>query len=145
VASPGEPDAPARHNFVTTATATRRYAHAIPMVLSASLNAAAHSQVHTVSASTSFLPEPVFLAVIAALVLWVVVYLLYKLVMTERKDFGMPVKRRLLCRGLRVDHDQSAEVPFWWNDLQVQRAVRNHWKQTLRAPLAATSESRAQV
>jgi hypothetical protein len=83
-----------------------------------------------------FLPQPVFVALIMALVMWVVVYMLYKLVMTERKDFGMPIRRRLLCKRLRVDHDQSAEVPFWWTDLQVQLAVRNHWKQTLRGPVS---------
>jgi hypothetical protein len=83
-----------------------------------------------------FLPQPVFLALIIALVMWVVVYMLYKLIMTERKDFGMPVRRRLLCKRLRVDHDRSAEVPFWWTDLQVQLAVRAHWKQTLRGPVS---------
>lgn len=93
--------------------------------------------VHT-AASTGFLPQPVFLAVILALIVWIVVYLLYKLIMTERKDFGMPVKRRILCRRLRVDHDQSADVPLWWTDLQVQLALRNHWKQTLRAPVSAS-------
>ncbi|MBV9101690.1 MAG: hypothetical protein JOZ46_02760 [Candidatus Dormibacteraeota bacterium] len=72
-----------------------------------------------------------------ALVMWVVVYLLYKFVMTKRKDFGLPVRRRILCRKLRVDRDQSAEVPFWWTDLQIQIAVGSHWKQTLRAPLVA--------
>lgn len=87
-----------------------------------------------------FLPQPVFLAVIIALVMWIVVYMLYKLIMTERKDFGMPVRRRLLCKRLRVDHDQSAEVPFWWTDLQVQIAVRNHWKQTLRGPVSQSAD-----
>ncbi len=75
------------------------------------------------------IPGDVYLAATGALVCWVVVYLVYKVVMTGRKDFGMPVKRRLLCKHLRVDHDQSAEVPIWWTDLQVQRAVRAHWRQ----------------
>ena len=29
----------------------------------------------------------------------------------------------MLCAHMRVDHDQSAEVPIWWTHLQVQRAV----------------------
>ncbi|MBV8445588.1 MAG: hypothetical protein JOZ92_06700 [Candidatus Dormibacteraeota bacterium] len=102
---------------------------------------AAPQDVSHATATTGFLPDPVFLAVIAALLVWIVVYLLYKLIMTERKDFGMPVRRRILCRGLRVDHDQLADVPLWWTDLQVQLALRNHWKQTLRAPVHAPSEA----
>lgn len=95
--------------------------------------------------STTSIPGDVYLAAIGALVCWVVVYLLYKVVMTGRKDFGLPVRRRLLCHSLRVDHDQSAEVPFWWTDLQVQRAVRAHWRQTLRVPFATPSEARALI
>jgi hypothetical protein len=71
-------------------------------------------------------------AIVAALLLWIVVYLLYRVVMTRRKDFGIPVRRRLLCRRLRVDRDQTAEAPFWWTDLQIQLAVSNHWRQSLR-------------
>src|ERR1700720_3046984 len=83
----------------------------------------------------------VYLAALGALIFWVVVYLVYKVVMTGRKDFGMPVRRRVLCKHLRVDHDQSAEVPIWWTDLQVQRAVRAHWRHTLRLPFGTASEA----
>jgi hypothetical protein len=91
------------------------------------------------------LPGNVYLAAIGALVLWVAVYLIYKVVMTGRKDFGMPVKRRVLCKRLRVDHDQSAEVPIWWTDLQVQRAVKAHWRSALRLPFGAAPETKAQL
>jgi hypothetical protein len=84
--------------------------------------------------------EVIYLAAIAALVLWVVLYLVYRVVMTGRKDFGMPVKRRLLAFRLRVDRDQRADVPFWWTDLQIQRAIRSHWRNTLRSPFASGSE-----
>jgi hypothetical protein len=40
----------------------------------------------------------VYLAAIGLLVCLVVVYLVYKIAMTGRRDYGMPVKRRLLCR-----------------------------------------------
>lgn len=85
--------------------------------------------------------QTVFLAIVAALVLWLVVYLAYKVWMTSRRDFGVPVRRRLLARKLTVHEDQRADVPFWWTDLQVQRAVRSHWKRSLRAP--ASSSDRA--
>jgi hypothetical protein len=78
--------------------------------------------------------ETVFLAIIAALVLWLVVYLTYKVWMTSKRDFGVPIRRRLLARKLTVHEDQRAEVPFWWTDLQVQRAVRSYWKRSLRSP-----------
>ena len=98
------------------------------------------------SASKPFsIPGDVYLAATAALVCWLVVYFTYKVVMTGRKDFGMPVKRRLLCKRLRVEHDQSAEVPIWWTDLQVQRAVRAHWRNSLRMPVGAGSDARSQV
>jgi len=103
------------------------------------LAAAAHS---TKSGS---IPGDVYLAATGALVCWVVVYLIYKVVMTGRKDFGMPVKRRLLCKHLRVDHDQSADVPIWWTDLHVQRAVRAHWRHTLRLPFGTAPEPRSQL
>ena len=80
-----------------------------------------------------FSPQ-VLVAIMAALLLWVVVYMLYRLIMTKRKDFGLPVRRRIFCLGLRVDRDQIADVPFWWTDLQIQVAVGNHWRQTLRTP-----------
>ena len=85
--------------------------------------------------------EVVYLAAIAALVVWVIVYLIYRVVMTGRKDFGMPVRRRLLRFRLRVDRDQAADVPFWWTDLQIQRAVRSHWRTALRSPFAGGPES----
>ena len=85
--------------------------------------------------------EVIYLALIAGLVFWVILYLVYRVMMTGRKDFGMPVRRRLFAIHLRVDRDQSADVPFWWTDLQIQRAVRAHWRQTLRSPFAAGSEA----
>jgi len=103
--------------------------------MTALLSATAHP-----SSPAGFQFDPVYVAIFMALLVWVVVYLLYKLIMTQRKDFGMPVRRRILCKRLRVDHDQSAEVPFWWTDLQVQLAVRTHWKNTLRGPQAGQSE-----
>ena len=96
------------------------------------LAAAAHA------AKSGSIPGDVYLAATAALVCWVVVYLVYKVVMTGRRDFGMPVKRRLLCKHLRVDHDQST-------DLQVQRAVRAHWRHSLRLPFGAGSDARSQL
>jgi hypothetical protein len=67
---------------------------------------------------------------IAALVGWIVLYLVYKV--AWRRDFGLPVRRRLLARRLVVDRDQIAFVPFWWTDIQVQRAVNGYWKRTLK-------------
>jgi hypothetical protein len=81
----------------------------------------------------------VYLAAVGALIVWIVVYLIYRVVMTARKDFGMPVRRRMLCAQMRVDHDQSADVPFWWTDLQVRHAVRAHWRQTMRLPFGSGS------
>ena len=67
---------------------------------------------------------------IVALVGWIILYLAYKF--AWRRDFGLPVRRRLLARRLVVDRDQMAFVPFWWTDLQVQRAVNGYWKRTLK-------------
>ena len=89
--------------------------------------------------STGPFSEVVYLALIAALVVWVIVYLVYKLVMTGKRDFGLPVRRRVFCRKLRVHGDQRADVPFWWTDLQVQRAVRSYWRRSLRSPFDSTS------
>lgn len=61
---------------------------------------------------------------------WMALYLLYK--MAWRRDFGLPVRRRLLVSGLRVEREQLALVPFWWSDIQVQRALDAHWRRTLR-------------
>jgi amino acid permease len=77
--------------------------------------------------------ETVYLAIIAALVVWLIVYLAYKLRMTSKRDFGFPVRRRLLCLHLTVHDNQQADVPFWWTDLQVQRAVKSYWRRSLRS------------
>jgi hypothetical protein len=79
-----------------------------------------------------------YLALVAGLIFWIVLYFSYRVVMTGRRDFGLPVRRRLLVFGLKVDKDQSADVPFWWTDLQVQRAVRSYWRQTLRSPFGGS-------
>ncbi len=109
----------------------------MPLLLAAAANASTATGVH--------IPGNVYLAATAALVCWVLVYVVYKVVMTGRKDFGMPIRRRLLCKNLRVDHDQSAEVPIWWTDLQVQRAVRAHWRTALRVPFGSAPEARGQL
>jgi hypothetical protein len=83
----------------------------------------------------------VYFAVIGALVAWAAVYLVYRIVMTRHRDFGMPVRRRLLCSHLRIHRDESAEVPIWWTDIQIARAVRAHWRDCLRLPFA---DARAQ-
>ena len=105
------------------------------------LAAASSQHSHAAQSSGGLGTELIYLAAIAALVFWVILYLIYRVVMTGRKDFGMPVRRRLFALHLRVDRDQSADVPFWWTDLQIQRAVRAHWRQTLRSPFAAGSEA----
>jgi hypothetical protein len=75
------------------------------------------------------------LAFLAFLVMWVVVYMLYK--MFWHADFGLPVRRRLLARRLITDRDQVAFAPIWWSDLQIQRAVSAHWRKTLRTTVQA--------
>jgi hypothetical protein len=67
---------------------------------------------------------------LAALLAWVVLYLVYKI--AWRRDFGLPVRRRMLTAGLHVERDQVAYVPFWWSDIQVQRALDDHWRRTMR-------------
>ena len=67
---------------------------------------------------------------IVALVGWIILYLVYRV--GWRRDFGLPVRRRLLVRRLTVERDQVAFVPFWWSDIQVQRAVNGYWKRTLK-------------
>jgi hypothetical protein len=69
-------------------------------------------------------------AAVAAGLGCLIVYLLVRVF--HRPDFGVPVRRRLLRRGLRVRRDQFAEVPIWWSNLQVRRALTSHWKQSLR-------------
>jgi hypothetical protein len=73
-------------------------------------------------------------AVLAFLLAWIVLYMLYK--MFWRADFGLPVRRRLLCNSMSVQLDQVAFVPLWWSDLQIQRAVTAHWKKSLRSTVA---------
>jgi len=75
------------------------------------------------------------LGVLAFLLAWIVVYLVYK--MFWHSDFGLPVRRRLLSKGMRVERDQVAFVPMWWSDLQIQRAVSAHWKHSLRTTVGA--------
>ncbi|MGP8161326.1 MAG: hypothetical protein ACLQGJ_08940 [Candidatus Dormibacteria bacterium] len=71
---------------------------------------------------------------IAVLAGCLVSYLAYKLF--YRPDFGMPVRRRLLARRIRFRRDQFADAPMWWSDLQIQRAIRGHWKRSLRDTVA---------
>jgi hypothetical protein len=85
-------------------------------------------------------PRSLVLWVVVLLVLWVVAYFLYRMAMTKRRDFGMPVRRRLLCRSLKVRRDEVAEVPFWWTDLQVQHALGTHWRYSLRSPFLPPPE-----
>lgn len=72
--------------------------------------------------------------VLAFLVGWIAAYLIYKIFW--RSDFGLPVRRRLLCSGLTIQRDQVAFVPLWWSDLQIQRAVSAHWKNALRSTVS---------
>ena len=67
---------------------------------------------------------------VAALLAWIVLYFVYKI--AWRRDFGLPVRRRVLQGRLRVERDQVAYVPFWWSDIQVQRALDGHWRRTMR-------------
>jgi hypothetical protein len=75
------------------------------------------------------------MAVLAFLLAWIVFYLVYK--MFFHPDFGLPVRRRLLTGRMTVERDQRAIVPLWWSDLQIQRAVSAHWKNSLRATVGA--------
>jgi hypothetical protein len=75
------------------------------------------------------------LGVLAFLLAWIVAYLLYK--MFWHADFGLPVRRRLLSSGMKIERDQVAFVPMWWSDLQIQRAVSAHWKHSLRSTVGA--------
>src|SRR5690348_15176479 len=67
-------------------------------------------------------------------------YLAYKILWHH--DFGVPVRRRLFTRGLKVERDQVAFVPIWWSDLQVQRAIKSHWKATLRGSFTPQTPAR---
>jgi hypothetical protein len=81
-------------------------------------------------------------AILAFLLGWIVLYMLYK--MFWRADFGLPVRRRLLSTRISVQGDQVAFVPLWWSDLQIQRAVSAHWKNTLRSSVAGAPDRRLQ-
>ncbi len=79
-------------------------------------------------------------AFLAFLLAWIVVYLVYK--MFFHPDFGLPVRRRLLTSRMTIERDQRAVVPLWWSDLQIQRAVSAHWKNSLRSTVGASPARR---
>jgi len=85
------------------------------------------------SFSPSAMTSRQYAVVLCALVACVVLYLIYKVAWP--RDFGMPVRRKVLCRRLRIVKDQMAFVPLWWSDVQVQRAIRVHWRETLERSL----------
>jgi hypothetical protein len=68
-------------------------------------------------------------ALLAGLI-WILFYVVYKI--GWRRDYGLPVRRRILAHRLTVVRNQVAFVPFWWSDLQIQRAINSYWKRTLR-------------
>jgi len=76
--------------------------------------------------------------VIVGLLFFLILYLAYKFAWP--RDYGIPVRRRLLVASMRIDRDQVAFVPFWWSDLQVQRAVRAHWKDALRQNFSSRTQ-----
>jgi hypothetical protein len=80
--------------------------------------------------------------ILAVLLGWIAVYLIYK--MFWHADFGLPVRRRLLCTRMSVQRDQMASVPLWWSDLQIQHAVSVHWKNSLRSTVAPAPDHRLQ-
>ena len=67
---------------------------------------------------------------VAGLCTCLLLYVVYKV--AWRRDYGMPVRRRLFCRAMRIERDRVAFVPFYWSDVQVQRAIKGHWKESLR-------------
>jgi uncharacterized membrane protein YcfT len=97
---------------------------------------------HT-SLFASILTSTGFTTGIAALAGCLIVYLAYKFF--YRPDFGMPVRRRILAKHIRFRRDQVADVPVWWTNLQVQRAVRGHWKQSLRDTVMRPRELAAEL
>jgi len=97
---------------------------------------------HT-SLFASILTSTGFTTGIAALAGCLIVYLAYKFF--YRPDFGMPVRRRILAKHIRFRRDQVADVPVWWTNLQVQRAVRCHWKQSLRDTVMRPREPAAEL
>lgn len=76
--------------------------------------------------------------VIVGFLFFLILYLAYKFAWP--RDYGIPVRRRLLVASMRIDRDQVAFVPFWWSDLQVQRAVRAHWKDSLRQSFSSRTQ-----
>jgi hypothetical protein len=91
----------------------------------------------------SILTSTGFSTGVAALAGCLIVYLAYKLF--YRPDFGMPVRRRILAMHIRFRRDQVADVPVWWTNLQVQRAVRGHWRQSLRDTVGRPWERTAEL
>ena len=91
----------------------------------------------------SILTSNGFTTGVAALAGCLIVYLAYKFF--YRPDFGMPVRRRILAKHIRFRRDQVADVPVWWTNLQVQRAVRGHWKQSLRDTVMRPRELAAEL
>ncbi|HZB96974.1 MAG TPA: hypothetical protein VE219_00095 [Candidatus Sulfotelmatobacter sp.] len=82
-------------------------------------------------------------AATAAVSFWLILYLTYKLAWP--RDFGIPVRRRLLRTRLEVVNDRIAYVPLWWSDLQVQRSLKRHWKESLHTTLADTRPASEQA
>ena len=91
----------------------------------------------------SILTSNGFTTGVAALAGCLIVYLAYKFF--YRPDFGMPVRRRILATHIRFRRDQVADVPVWWSNLQVQRAVRGHWRQSLRDAVIRPREPAAEL
>src|SRR5258708_38190965 len=85
-------------------------------------------------------PGPNYLILLLLLPLILAIYMVYKIIW--HPDFGLPVRRRLLCRKLYVDRDQIAFVPFWWNNLQVRRAISRYWKASMRQTFDQPSPKR---
>ena len=65
----------------------------------------------------------------------VIIYMVYKFAWP--RDFGLPVRRKLFRVRMKVERNQVAYVPFYWTDIQVQRAIKTHWKQAMRDSFAA--------
>lgn len=109
------------------------------LIAAATATATAHASPSATAraAATSHLPGPaidgipvILLAAVAVGILALIIYLAYKL--TFKADYGMPVRRRVFLFHMKVIRDQAAEVPIWWSNLQVQRAVSAYWKKNLR-------------
>jgi len=77
---------------------------------------------------------------VVALLGWIVLYLVYKV--AWRRDYGMPVERRLTVRRLVVERNQVAYVPLWWSDIQIQRAIDRHFRESLQRGFEKTLPAR---